>query len=103
MHPHCSLVVKSTLSPPKQPHPPSTPSYSRRIFTNSKWLYSIFSFNPCRLFDFFACACAAVLVLHHPPGLPLPSNSTGTPPTHLLALCHHHHPSLNRLQVDFSW
>src|SRR5258708_13483901 len=43
-------------------------------------------------FRFFARAHAPVLVLHHHPGCHCPPNSTGTPPTHLLALCHPHQP-----------
>src|SRR5258708_10003332 len=35
---------------------------------------------------------APVLVLHHHLGCHCPPNSTGTPPTHLLALCHPHQP-----------
>src|SRR5258708_7836116 len=38
-------------------------------------------------------ACAPVPVLHHHPGCHCPPNSTGTPPTHPLALCHYHYPS----------
>src|SRR5260370_6314897 len=36
--------------------------------------------------------CTPILVLHHHPGCHCPPNSTGTPPTHLLALCHPHQP-----------
>src|SRR5258708_17589934 len=38
-------------------------------------------------------ACPPVPVLHHHPGCHCPPNSTGTPPTHPLALCHYHYPS----------
>ena len=34
-----------------------------------------------------------ILVTTTHPGLPLPSYSIGTPPTHFLALCHHRQPS----------
>src|SRR5258708_17589932 len=44
-------------------------------------------------FRFFARARAPVPVLHHHPGCHCPPNSTGTPPTHPLALCHYHYPS----------
>src|SRR5260221_6801379 len=44
-------------------------------------------------FRFFARTRAPVPVLHHHPGCHCPPNSTGTPPTHPLALCHYHHPS----------
>src|SRR5258708_6121304 len=43
-------------------------------------------------FRFFVRACTPILVLHHHPGCHCPPNSTGTPPTHLLALCHPHQP-----------
>src|SRR5258707_13900738 len=44
-------------------------------------------------FRFFARTRAPVPVLHHHPGCHCPPNSTGTPPTHPLALCHYHYPS----------
>src|SRR5258708_7159975 len=43
-------------------------------------------------FRFFVHMHAPILVLHHHPGCHCPPNSTGTPPTHLLALCHPHQP-----------
>src|SRR5258708_17150863 len=48
-------------------------------------------------FRFFACACAPVLVSTTHLGCQCPPNLTGTPPTHLLALCHHLHTLPNRL------
>ena len=51
-------------------------------------------------FRFFARAHAPVLVLHHHPGCHCPPNSTGTPPAHLLALCHPHQPPPSQI-FDF--
>src|SRR5258707_6024073 len=42
---------------------------------------------------------APILVLHHHPGCHCPPNSTGTPPTHLLALCHPHQPPPSQIFV----
>src|SRR5258708_16413134 len=39
------------------------------------------------------------MVLHHHPGCHCPTNSTGTPPTHLLALCHPHQPPPSQIFV----
>src|SRR5260221_13861981 len=42
---------------------------------------------------------APILVLHHRPVCHCTPNSTGTPPTHLLALCHPHQPPPSQIFV----
>src|SRR6266436_7115142 len=48
-----------------------------------------FSFKLHQIFDFRMHTHSG---FHHHPGCHCPPNSTGTPPTHLLALCHPHQP-----------
>src|SRR5258705_3902390 len=51
-------------------------------------------------FRFFTHVRTPILVLHHHPGCHCPPNSTGTPPAHLLALCHPHQPPPSQI-FDF--
>src|SRR5258707_15809030 len=50
--------------------------------------------QPSPTFRFFAHAHTPILVSTNLPGCRCPPNSFGIPPTHPLALCHYHHPSL---------
>src|SRR5258708_18190789 len=70
------------------------------IITNSEWLYSLFIQNVIN-FSIFTRMCAPVLVSTTHLGCHCPPNSFGTPPTHLLALCHHPHILLNRFHIHF--
>src|SRR5258707_3089740 len=55
-----------------------------------------FSFKLHQIFDFRAHTHSG---FHHHPGCHCPPNSTGTPPTHLLALCHPHQPPPSQIFV----
>src|SRR5258708_10281931 len=73
------------------------------IFSHQSSMFEVtllkFSFKLHQIFDFCTRMRTPILVLHHHLGCHCPPNSTGTPPTHLLALCHPHQPPPSQISM----